>query len=454
MADPWAELSRRGYCYHSASRHYKTETLLRKLREDPSPKAMATIAYELSFRDAELALAEVKRLALDPAFARRKKTVRLCLHHVADAETARALFREEGFEPDALHLNAFAALLSDYLERLPGLDAPVAEAELRRLGFLAGPAPNPIIDGPEGSSAATTSSARYDALLVQFLSCIFVSPLLASVRPEIAEHLRRTFKEEAYVFLVERWAEGEVAAVEAVAAVARVGHEPLCARVGAERVSALLRAFAAELAAAAVSRFERSAIMNGWLPRSAENLPCEFARLVALGFLDSARFEDEGPAAVEVLLTAVDDGPQLVVERAAAIALHSVTAAARRLPYAEVCPRLGREHPALIDHPGAPVERTIVTKAYALIATDPAAATERLADVAGDSRYQYAEDAFTVLLELAGAPYDARVRRHAIYRLGLLGDARAEPVVRAALEEPLLQDARVLVETALGSLGR
>ena len=56
MADPWAELSRRGYCYHSASRHYRTETLLRKLREDPSPQAMATIAYELSFRDAELAL--------------------------------------------------------------------------------------------------------------------------------------------------------------------------------------------------------------------------------------------------------------------------------------------------------------------------------------------------------------------------------------------------------------
>jgi HEAT repeat protein len=454
MGDPWSEPVRRGYCYHSALLHYKTETLLRKLREGAPPNALLTIAYELSFRDAELALAEVRRLALDPAYARRKKTLRLCLHHVADAETARVLFREEGFEPDALHLSAFAALLGDYLERLPDLDTAVAEAELRKLGFLAGPVPNPIIDGPKDSSAATTSAARYEALLVQFLKSLFASPSLAGVRAELAEHLRRTLKQEAYVFLVERWALGEIAAVEAVAAVARVGHARLSASVGVERVNRLIHAFAEELAAAAVSQFERSAIINGWLPRSAENLPSELARVVALGFLDSTRLEDLWPAAVEVLLAAVDEGPQLVLERAAAIALHSVTAAARRLPYEEACARLGSEHPALIDHPGAPVDRTVVSKAYELIAVDPGTATERLAKVAGDTRNPHAEEAFTVLLKLAAAPYDVRVRRHAIYRLGLLGDARAEPVVRPALEDPMMVDARILVETALGSLGR
>ena len=118
--DPWKEKGPgRGYCYHSAVLSYKTDTLVRKWREGwGNPKQRAMLAWELSLRDPALALAEVKGLSA----GRRTKTVRLCLHHVADVAMARELFAEEGFDPSALHLAAFEALLDDFLRALPGLD--------------------------------------------------------------------------------------------------------------------------------------------------------------------------------------------------------------------------------------------------------------------------------------------------------------------------------------------
>ena len=43
--------------------------------------------------------------AIKQGISRASKTLRLCLHHVADTATARELFAAAGFDLDALHLN-------------------------------------------------------------------------------------------------------------------------------------------------------------------------------------------------------------------------------------------------------------------------------------------------------------------------------------------------------------
>jgi hypothetical protein len=77
--DPSDQWYRKGYCYHSVINRYK---LIVQLHAGPGTKKLATIAYELSFRDPVLALNEVQLLAKHPTFAKRKKALRLCLHHV------------------------------------------------------------------------------------------------------------------------------------------------------------------------------------------------------------------------------------------------------------------------------------------------------------------------------------------------------------------------------------
>jgi hypothetical protein len=192
-------------------------------------------------------LNEVQFLAKHPRFAKRKKALRLCLHHVADAVTARALFLDDGFDPDALHLSAFSTLLDDFLLRLPQLNAADAQAQLRKLGFLAGPIPNPIVDGPKDSDAYATSGDRCAAKIVQFLCDVFPAQALAQFRPEIAEHLRKTYTAKAHLFLVERWSKGEIHAVAAIAAISRLGWPQLVALVGQKMVEELVNGFVFEL---------------------------------------------------------------------------------------------------------------------------------------------------------------------------------------------------------------
>jgi hypothetical protein len=56
-------------------------------------------------------------------------------------------------------------LLDDYLTLLPQLDAAAEEADLLKLGFLSGPIPIPIVDGPAGSEAYRDSfpAARHQS---------------------------------------------------------------------------------------------------------------------------------------------------------------------------------------------------------------------------------------------------------------------------------------------------
>jgi hypothetical protein len=54
-ADPWDQWYRKGYCYHSVINRYKNDKLIVQLRAGPGAKKLASIAYELSFRDPVLA---------------------------------------------------------------------------------------------------------------------------------------------------------------------------------------------------------------------------------------------------------------------------------------------------------------------------------------------------------------------------------------------------------------
>jgi hypothetical protein len=307
--DPWAEWYRQGYCYHSPVRHYKTETLVRKWREGvKSANQQAAIAFELSFRDPALALSEVRATLDALGDARPNKTLILSLHHVADVDTARELHRgfaghvqikESAFDPDALHLNAFAAILDDFIDALPQMDSANAERQLLRLGFLAGPVTNPIVDAKDGQHDPTSAS-RYDALMVKFLTAIYAAPQTVSLRPMLAEHLRKTYKADAYRFLLDRWAEGQATAIDAFAAVARLDDRGALAHLGAARFDALVSAFLAEIAGPP-QRFEKSAFENAWLPRSASELSPEHARAIGDAFLANDRHRDLHEATAQML---------------------------------------------------------------------------------------------------------------------------------------------------------
>lgn len=451
----WSFEPRKGSCYHSPIRGFKTETLIAKLRDPETSSAkVLIIAYELSFRDPASALSEVKALVVDPRYARRQKSLRVALHHVADAETARSLLDATDFDPDALHLNAFAALLDDYVTLLPTLNEPMAEARLRKLGFLSGSVPNPIVGDNEDDAPSTFE--RYTAILVRFLSSVFASPSLAAFRPELAEHLRQSYAPAAYLFLFERWAEGQINATAAIAAIPRVGWGTLASRVGELEVQRLTEAFVHELPETP-SRFESSALENGLLPQALRRFPTEQARDVALVFLATPRLERVHAEAAAVLLEVVPDGPALVVDHARTLAPTMVAKAAARLSYDDVLSRLKRagvslDHPALTNHPDAPPDRTLVASAVQTMQSEPGVAFQQLAMVARDPRHPDSETAFARILDFSGSGVDPSFRRFALHALGVVGDNRARAVLEEGLSDPAMSSARMLIESALGNL--
>lgn len=457
--DVWSRDPRQGYCYHSPVSHYKTETLVRKWREGTkSPKQRRAIAYELSFRDPALALAEV-RSAIAGRGGRADATLRLCLHHAADVATARELFADDpAFDPDALHLHAFGALLDDFLEALPRSDAEAAERLLRRLGFLAGPVPNPLVDAAEDGTADRTSAARYDALVARFLERTYTSDALAHLRPMLAEHLRRTYQPEAYRFLLDAWARGEATAIDAIPSVARLGYDAALAHLGAAKLARLVDGFVAEIRGPA-RRFERSALENGWLPSSAKELPAAQARAIATALLESERHAELHANAAEILVGLGEADPEHLLAHGAHLPEGLLTRAARQLPYGrahELLSGLGipSTHPALATHVDAPPDLTKVERALADHESAPARAFEDLASVARDAKHPHRDRAFALLLELARGDRKAFVKRTAVYQLGELGDARAIPVLEEALRDPALADSRHFAEDALASISR
>lgn len=456
-ADRWADTTRQGYCYHSPIRSYKTETLVKKWQEgDGSSKKLATIAFELSFRDPALALKLVKAHFDDPRFSRRKATLRLCLHHVADADTARALFASDGFDPDALHLRAFSVLLDDFVDALPGLGAAEAEGQLRRLGFLDGPIPNPMVDGPHGSPAEASSSSRYGEIVVRFLKRIFDAPALVVFRVEILEHLRRTYADDAYVFLLERWRRGDVSAVDAFAAVPRLEWsraEEILSRDGLDR---LVRGFVAALAEAP-ARFEAAVLDAGWLPGSCKRAPQEHAISIAIAFLESERHGAVHGVAVDALLSAGEAGARAVIDRAKQMPVTVLVRAAAMLPYAEIRARLERDgfparHQALTAHPGAPPDLGLLAEAEEALARDAADGCKRLARLATSQRHPQRGEALGRLIALAAAGPDARLRRQALYYLGETRDPRAAPRLFEAAADATLADARISIFAALANV--
>ena len=168
------------------------------------------------------------------------------------------------------------------------------------------------------------------------------------------------------------------------------------------------------------------------------------ARTIALAFLTSERMEDLHVRAAEVL---VDTGHYLdVLDRATQVPDALVARAAGQLGYGVARDRLVRagipvEHPALVHHPGAPPDLGLVERARALIGSTPARACELLVRAARDPKHPLCDSAFDLLLVIwLGA------RR---YALGVVGDPRARPVLLAALDDPTLADARLLVMSAL-----
>jgi hypothetical protein len=455
VTDEHAWPTRRGYCYHSAARSYKTETLVRKWREGAGgPKQRAMLAYELSFRDPALALAEVKARAADPQRSREHKTLRLCLHHVADAATARELFAADGFDPDALHLTPFSALLDDYLRALPALDSETAIARLEKLGFLAGDVPNPIVDGPSGSVAYATSADRYADVVLEFLVAAFASPVLARVRAPLAEHLRVTYDARAYEFLFACWSRGEATAIDAFAGVPRLGWDESRAVLG-DDLDKLVTAFVGELAGPA-QRFERRALDTGWLPGAGQQFPPRVARTIALAFLASERMTDRHVRAAEVLVDtnhAID-----VLDHAARLPNEVIARAANQLAYEVARERLVRaglstEHPALVDHAGAPPDLGLFDRARSLIGSEPSRACDLLVRAARDPRHPQHDAAYDLLLDVGRGDIWLGARRYALHALGVIGDPRARPVLLAALDDPTLADARLLIVSALADTG-
>jgi hypothetical protein len=457
-AGPWSSDLRRGYCYHSALLGYKTETLLRKWRDGPSPHRQKAIAYELSFREPALALAEVKAV-IDARRGRLTAALRTCLHHVADGATARARGASDGFDPDALHVGAFATLVEDYLAALPELDRATAEVRLRTLGFLAGPYPRPLWDGPTGSPENRTSRDRYAALLLRLLAAGFECPALAHVRPELAEHLRCTLEPAAYRYLLSRWERGELPAAAVFAAFWRLGWAEVDAGLGGRALD-LVGAFVAELAGPP-SPFEAAALHHASLPFSVRGLPPAAARAVTLAFLDQPRLAAQHDAAAVMLLEVSPDGAADLLARAPSLPTAVVATAAAHLPYPEARRRLLRagmdaDHPALTDHPGAPpppLDLTLGPRGAALYASDPAGGCELLVRAARDPRHPHRDAAFATLVDLARDGRDPRARRYALHALGRVGDPRAAPTLREALADPTLSGARLLVLSALADVG-
>jgi hypothetical protein len=453
-SDPWRELPS-GYCYHSAVLTYKTETLLAKWREGKGDaKRRALLAYELSFRDPALALREVRAALADPRSARRRKTLRLCLHHVADADTARELFASDDFDPDALHLSAFAALLDDFLAALPSLDAAAAEAALRKLGFLDGPPPSPLVDAPRRSDAQMTSVDRYAQLLLRFLGAVLASHVGPRFRKELAEHLRRTYRPDAYQLLLEHAARGELEAIDAIAAVPRLGWARAEAVVGREALERLVESFVVALARPPCAPFDELALENGWLPSSVQDFPPPQARAIALAFLDSEWLTSRAESAAEALVASGPDGGREVIDRASRLPPIVVASAARSLPYAEARERLlgagaTETHLAIVTHPDVPADRTLLARAEELAAARGDEAAEILAGVAAAQHHPDRDRAFARLLELGSGARGDAARPGALFQLGQLGDARATPVLIEALDDPSLAGSSALVCAAL-----
>ncbi len=454
--DPWARGIRPGYCYHSALSSYKTETLVKKWREGSvGAQQLATIAWELSFRDPDLALAEVKGAVQAALNAKKKvkKALRICLHHVADAEQARELFEAEGFVPDALHLSAFEALLADFLEMLPTLPEVEAVARLRRLGFLEGPVTNPMADGPRDSEAFASSSGRYIRCIEGFLRRIFDAPSLVDYRPEILEHLRRIYEGTAYEFLLERWWYGQVSSVDAFAAVPRLGWPRAEQFLGRDGLERLVRAFVAALQEPPI-RFEKEALDAGWVPHGLTKAPLAYASTIAIAIVECERLAPRHDQAADVLLSQGQAGARSVIQRARSMPAAALQRAVAMLPYSEARATFERQglaptHPALAAHADAPPNMALLPQAEELLLRDPSGGCKQLGQLARNSRHPDHGAAFMRLIALAKSGQPVAVRKPALFQLGQIGDPRAASLLIDAASDPVFSDALILIFSAL-----
>ncbi len=416
------------------------------------------MAYELSFRDPALALEEVRAAYSDPELRRKKKTLRLCLHHVADASTALELYHDgDFFDPDALHLSAFAACLADFESALPQMNSDEARGHLEKLGFLTGPVTNPIVDGPQGSEAYKSSADRYREIIVRFLKTVFDAPVSIPFRLELTEHLRRTYAHEADEFLLNCWARGDLPAAAVFGRVSRIGWNRATALLGTKRLDSLLSDFltALEALSSAPTPFESMALDIG----SLSELPPHVVHRVAFALLDLPRFAERHRSAAEILLANLDKDPDPMrtardlLERAEHLSVELIVRIAARIPYADVQARLSSGHPALVKHPDAPPDRTWLLEGTALLSSDPGRACELLQRVVRDTRHPDAHAAYEQLLAAARGAMGLGSRRFAFHSLGELGDARATPVLIEALGDPDLSDSRLLLVAALCRAG-
>jgi hypothetical protein len=347
---------------------------------------------------------------------------------------------EEG-EPARLDLAAYTVLLDELAAQAPTLDVDTVEARLRRLDLLGPLLPAPLIDGPR--------------VVTQLCATLLAQPHLARLRPALARNLRATYAPIAYAALLASHARGEIKALDAIAAVPRLGYEQACAVVSRSAIERLVR-FAIEELAGPAQPFEESAVEHGGLPGSASSLPAPICRALAIAFLDSPRFPRSTCGAVDALLALGPQGAHEVLVRANRLTADFVQRACAALPYPEarqaLAAALGEDvstHPALMAHPDAPPDLTLVDTALRLLATEPARAFATLVKAARDLRSPLRGRALGELMRLAGPTEAPSVRKRALHALGTTGAVETTPMLLAALGDPALADAIPLVLTAL-----
>lgn len=432
--------------------NWKTETIERKCKQ-ASAKTRRSMIAELCWRDPVRTRAFLEDWLEDTTNATKRQSLRRCLMSVADPTLARELFEEPFFNPNELALTGFIALLDDFLDDLPTLGEPERTHRLERLGFTGSEAPNPKRDMPAGSDEFASSPERYEEALARFIRGLLQSPFEEWGRPKLEEHLRqrllyfatRTYHAVGFRTALEEWRVGRAPPLLALSVVDRLGVEATIALLGNQDFERLVREACDALALPTPS--QEAELAWGFLPQAAGSWPSPLGDQIVLSVLKAKHLSASHLLAVKTLLSWGERGrKQLLAVTLPAETAQTILGAVSFDDAATLIERNNLDPTLLNAHPAIASQASAFERARSI--EDPIKQMELLAEVAAAPGQPRAHEAFTQLTEFAETG-DVNTREHALYHLGQLGDPKALPLLRAALDDPSLSHAVTLINTAI-----